>query len=112
MGVRHNDEIEVRSLLKTVLWDELDRWNYSNPAVPIPPPYTLYTYLTLKESFQAFLILIGIHTLVIVFAKIATSAEFRARHNSSNVLLVLGNTGKIQSKFVCWTNHRPADNLT
>ena len=67
--------------MKTVLWGELDRWNYSNPAVPIPPPYALYTYFTLKESFQAFLILMAIHALVMLFVKIVTSAEFRARDN-------------------------------
>ena len=58
--------------MKTILWGDLDRWNYSDPAVSIPPPYTLYTYFTLKESFQAFLILMAIHTLVMFFVKIAT----------------------------------------
>ena len=67
--------------MKTVLWGDLDRWNYSDPAVPNGPPYTFYTYLTLKEAFQAFLILIAIHKLVMLIVKIATSAEFRTMNN-------------------------------
>ena len=69
-NIKLDDKIELRRLMNTVLWGELARWNYSDPAVPIPPPYTLYTYFTLKESFQAFLILMATHALVILFVKI------------------------------------------
>ena len=69
-NIKLDDKIELRRLMNTVLWGELARWNYSDPAVPIPPPYTLYTYFTLKESFEAFLILMATHALVILFVKI------------------------------------------
>ena len=77
-----NDTIELRGLNKTVLWGELDRWDYSNPDVPsgTPPPYTLYTFLTLKEAFQVFLVIMGAHTLLMLIVKMATSREFRTRH--------------------------------
>ena len=80
-----NDTIELRGLNKSVLWSELDRWDYSNPDVPsgTPPPYTLYTFLTLGGAFQVFLVIMGVHTLAMLIAKIATSREFR---NKSNML--------------------------
>ena len=67
-------------MMKIVLWGELDRWDYSNPDVSIPPPYTLYTLLTLEEAFQVFLVIMGAHTLLMLIVKIATSREFRTRH--------------------------------
>ena len=78
-----NDTIELRGLNKSVLWSELDRWDYSNPNVPsgIPPPYTLYTFLTLGEAFQVFLVIMGVHTLAMLIAKIASSREFRTKSN-------------------------------
>ena len=78
-----NDTIELRGLNKTVLWGELDRWDYSNPDVPsgTPPHYTLYTFLTLGEAFQVFLVIMGVHTLAMLIAKIASSREFRTKIN-------------------------------
>ena len=78
-----NDTIELRGLNKTVLWGELDRWDYSNPDVPsgTPPPYTLYTFLTLGEAFQVFLVIMAAHTLAMLITKLATSREFRTRRN-------------------------------
>ena len=62
-----------------MLWGELDRWNYTN--MPTPPPYTLYTFLTLGEAFQVFLIIMAAHTLLMLIVKLATSREFRRRRN-------------------------------
>ena len=76
-----DDEIQLRGLKKTVLWGELDRWNYSTPDVSIPPFYTLYTLLTLEESFMVFLILLVIHTFTMLLIKIATNLEFRTSDN-------------------------------
>ena len=64
-----------------VPWDKLDRWNYTDPAAPNPPPYTLYTFLTLGEAFQVFLVIMGVHTLAMLIAKIASSREFRTKSN-------------------------------
>ena len=74
-----DDMIELRGLNHTVLWGELDRWDYSNPDLATPPPYTLYTFLTLGEAFQVFLVIMGAHTLLMLIVKIATSREFRTR---------------------------------
>ena len=76
-----NDTIELRGLKKGVRWGELDRWDYSNPDVATPPPYTLYTFLTLGEAFQVFLIIMGAHTLLMLIIKMATSTQFRTKTN-------------------------------
>ena len=76
-----DDNIELRGLQHTVTWGELDRWDYSDPATPHPPSYTLYTNLTLEQSFTAFLILMAVHTFAMLLVKIFTSVEFRMRDN-------------------------------
>ena len=74
-----NDKIELRGLNQSVRWGELDRWNYTDVATP--PPYTLYTFLTLKEAFQVFLIIMGAHTLLMLIVKMFTSTQFRTKTN-------------------------------
>ena len=78
-----SDKIELRGLRETVLWGELDRWDYTDPQEPggTPPPYSIYTFLTLGQSFTMFLILMGLHTLAMLVVKIATSEEFRKKEN-------------------------------
>ena len=78
-----SDKIELRGLKATVLWGELDRWDYTDPQEPggTPPPYSIYTFLTLGQSFTMFLILMGLHTLAMLVVKIATSEEFRKKEN-------------------------------
>ena len=72
------DTIELRGLNQSIQWGELDRWSYTDVATP--PPYTLYTFLTLKEAFQVFLIM-GAHTLLMLIIKMATSTQFRTKTN-------------------------------
>ena len=74
-----NDTIELRGLNQSVRWDELDRWSYTDVATP--PPYTLYTFLTLREAFQVFLIIMGAHFLLMLIIKMATSTQFRTKTN-------------------------------
>ena len=69
----------MRGLNQTVVWGKLDRWNYTN--MPTPPHYTLYTFLTLEEAFQVFLVIMAAHTLLMLLVKIATSSQFRTKTN-------------------------------
>ena len=64
-----------------MLWGELDRWDYSNPDVADSPHYKLYTFLTLGEAFQVFLVIMGAHTLLMLIVKMATSSQFRTKTN-------------------------------
>ena len=78
-----NDTIELRGLNQSVRWGELDRWNYTDVATP--PPYTLYTFLTLGEAFQVFLVIMGAHTLLMLIIKMATSTQFRTKTKTNLV---------------------------
>ena len=80
-----NDMIELRGMKQTVLWRELDRWDYSDPDVATSPPYTLYTFLTLGEAFQVFLVIMGAHTLLMLIIKMATSTQFRTKTKTNLV---------------------------
>ena len=61
----------------------MDRWDYTDPQEQggTPPPYSIYTFLTLGQSLTVFLILMGLHTLAMLVVKIATSEEFRKKEN-------------------------------
>ena len=82
-----DEMIELRGLNKTMNWGELDRWNYTNPDLATPPPYTVYTFLTLGEAFRVFLIIMGAHMLAMLLVKIATSSQFRIRKHPLRKLI-------------------------
>ena len=63
---------------RSVLWSEIDRWDYS--ASPSPPPYTLYTGLSLRTYFWLFLAILGLHTLAVGIAKFILVPDFRKAH--------------------------------
>ena len=62
------DKIALYGLNETIFWTELDRWNYTDPNNPTPPDYSLYTGLTLKETFVAFMVAMGVQFLAILGA--------------------------------------------
>ena len=64
---------------RSVLWSEIDRWNY-NVTPPSPPPYTLYTILSLMEYFWLFLAFLTLHTLVVGITKFILVPDFRTGH--------------------------------
>ena len=76
-----NDEIKLYGLNETHLWSELDRFDYSKPEKPLPPPYTIYTGLSLQQSFIGFMLITGAQFVSLGLVKIFTSEEFRAREN-------------------------------
>ena len=47
-----NDTLELYNMTEEVLWSDIDRWDYDNS---IPPGYTLYTGLTLGQTFLSFI---------------------------------------------------------
>ena len=62
------DKIALYGLNETIFWTELDRWNYTDPNNPTPPDYSLYTGLTLRETFIAFMVVMGVQFLTILGA--------------------------------------------
>ena len=79
-----DDEIGLYGMTEPVLWTQLDRWDYSDPEYPAPPPYSLYTYFNLKETVWAFICLSFIHVIVILCCKLLTSDEFRRKGEAFN----------------------------
>ena len=64
---------------RSVLWSDIDRWNYS--ASPhTPPPYTLYTGLVLGEYFWLFLAILSLHTVCVGMVKFSLIEDFRRSH--------------------------------
>lgn len=77
-----DDKISLFGLNETVYWSELDRWTYSiDPLQSTPPPYSIYTLLSLKETLCAAAILLVIHILILIIVKMATSPDFKKRGN-------------------------------
>ena len=90
--IRPDDKIALYGLNETLFWNKLDRWDYSNPENPTPPPYSEYTLLSLKDTFLAALILFFIQFLLILTVKILTSADFKkSGHYTKKAIHVLEN---------------------
>ena len=76
-SISPDDAIVLHNMSEPVLWSQLDRWNYDDPNKPTPPPYSMYTLLSLTHTFIAFFVLLFIHCLCITILKIFTSPDFR-----------------------------------
>lgn len=70
----NDDTLELNGLPEnTVYWRDLDRTDWSDPQHPVFAHYTLYTGLTLGQTFQAFLVLFCFHLMAIIAVKIFTA---------------------------------------
>ena len=68
----------------SVAWTEVNRADYSDPARPVPPPYTLYTGLSLQPAFALFCLIHSLHLLSIITIKWLTVQNlFKVRPNIS-----------------------------
>ena len=95
------DKIGLYGLNETVYWSQLDRWDYSGEE-PVPPPYSIYTLLSLKHTFLAGAALLAIHFLVLLITKILTSAEFRRRGHYTNKFLHLIENTNYVTPYADW----------
>ena len=82
-GISPNDTIELRGLQETVYWSELDRWNYTDPSNPTAPEYTIYTGLSLKIYFFAYLLISMLHLFALLMTKIFTARNFKNFQNKT-----------------------------
>ena len=83
-NITPDDEIRLYGMTEPVKWSSLDRWNYTNPDQPTPPPYSNYTFLNLKATVWTFILLSGVHLIANLVLKILTSEEFRKSGNVFN----------------------------
>ena len=103
-----NDRIVLYGLKETVLWGELDRWDYSSDpnGIGIPPPYFDYTGLSLKWAFILFFLLSMTQILFILLVKIYTSKAFSVKNDILNKFLHLLLCLNIAYPFEDWDQGR------
>ena len=75
-NITPTDRIALYGLNETVYWSDLDRWDYSDPYNPKARSYSIYTYLTLSQTFMAFVVILALHFVVVLMVKMMTSPEF------------------------------------
>ena len=96
------DQISLLGLNDTVLWSELDRTDYSDPQYPVPPPYYLYTLLSLQETFMALFGLSFLQLFATFVIKVCTSKDFREEPYKTNKIIHLLENLNFASPFKDW----------
>ena len=97
-----NDQIYLYNMTETIYWSEIDRWDYSSDP-PTPPPYTLYTGLSLLESFLGTIGLSLAHCVLVYIFKCALVQNFRKEKLINRIIHVLENMN-ISIPFKDWDN--------
>ena len=89
-NISASDGLELHSMTRSVLWSELDRWDYSG-TIPLPPHYSLYTGLSLKWTFVAFALLFVCQFIILAVVKTCTSREFKGATIFNKYIHILQN---------------------
>merc|ERR1719300_1595071 len=71
------DKIVLYNVTDTIYWGDYDRTNYLDPKNPVPPEYSIYTGLSLSQTFQAFIILAAIHFIALLTVKVFKATDFK-----------------------------------
>ena len=100
--LKPDDKISLYGLKETIYWTELDRWSYDDPQDPQPPPYSLYTLLSLKDTLAAGAILLAVNFLAILLVKLLTSVEFKRRGNIVNKIIHILENLNYASPYEDW----------
>ena len=79
--INPDDKINLYGLNETIYWSQLDRWDHTRSE---PPTYSIYTILSLQNTFIAMIVLSIIQSLAIIAVKICTSEDFRKEHHLIN----------------------------
>ena len=99
------DKISLYGLNETIYWTQYDRWDYSGEA-PSPPPYSIYTLMTLRETFTAGAVLLIVHLLLILLVKVLTSEKFRGKGDIVNKIIHLIENIQYASPYEDWDRGR------
>ena len=82
-SVRPTTKVDLFNLTEELLWRDISRWNTDNPDQPTPPPYSLYTGMTLGSTFKVFLLIVVLHFFSVFMVKICTVRSY-VRESSFN----------------------------
>ena len=100
-----NDPIVLYGLNETVLWGDLDRWDYTadpDGIIGIPPGYLNYTGISLGTTFGLFFIIAGTQFLFHMLVKIVNTRKFSKKNNYLNKFLHLVQSLNIATPFEDW----------
>ena len=73
-----------------ITWSNLNRWDYSDASQPSPPPYTMYTGLSLTQYFIGFWIIFLAHVCSNIMIKRRFSEDFKKNCSSLLSMIVHG----------------------
>ena len=76
-----NVKINLFNMTEEVPWSSLDRWSYEDLLNPKPPPPSIYTGLSLQNSFLAYIGLYTLQILVLLIVQTLCSDDFGKRNN-------------------------------
>ena len=100
------DKIALYGLQRSVVWGDIDRWDYSQDPNGTPPHYSEYTGFSLKAMFYIFYILLGVQFLTTLVAKLYTSKKFFERQKNFNKLIHLLMSLNVAIPFEDWDEGR------
>ena len=86
-----SDIVELYNMTEQVLWSDIDRWNYDDTDQPLPPNYTIYTGLTLAQSFMAFIAIFVVHFFGLLIVKSLTVNHFWVKNHFNKFVHILKN---------------------
>ena len=71
------DILSLNNMTRNVTWTSIDRWEYNSidHEKHQPPPFSLYTGLSLGSTFIAFLILMALQLIALTVVKINTAKK-------------------------------------
>ena len=95
------DTLDLFNTSRVIYWNEIDRWDYSDPYNPTPPHYSEYTGLPLKYTFIAFLILFVLHFLLMLLVKKFTLQE-KVRKQHFNIFVHVLENMNLAFPLVDW----------
>ena len=88
---RPDFKISLFGLNETIYWSQLDRWDHTRSE---PPTYSIYTILSLQNTFIAMIVLSIIQSLAMIAVKICTSEDFRKEYHLINKGIHVLETGE------------------
>ena len=96
------DQISLYNMTEKVMWSSLDRWSYDDPNNPSPPSYSMYTGLTLQNTFITFIGLSLFQNLILLVVKIWSSEEFGRKENYFHKLTHILQISSIPFPYQDW----------
>ena len=69
-------DLELFNMTERYRWSEIHRWNTDNSDNPTPPPYTIYTGLSLGTTMKLGFAIMAFHFIAVALVKICTVKSF------------------------------------